>query len=326
VEKRNPSSVAWLYAVVLLIALAMFGVGLYWALRFNDRIMLAAGCLATVVVLATWPLAYCLTCVRRDSMQSQHDFITPVNDRLQQLSTQVNVVAERMLLSDRAKSVAYRDKDREALRRAIQEEMDKNDWDAALTLTNDMERAFGYKQEADRFREEINTRRQEAVRKQVGEAVAVVDRYCRAEQWNQAFREAERLMQIYPGSDQVQRLPQEIENRRQAHKKRLLDSWNEAVARHDVDGGIEILKQLDLYLTPQEAEALQETARGVFKDKLGKLRDQFAGAVRDNRWHEALRIGESIMRDFPNSRLAQEVRESMDALRQRAGEVAPAAT
>ena len=113
------------------------------------------------------------------------------------------------------------------------------------------------------------------------------------------------------------RLPQEIETRRQGTKKQLLDSWNEAVARKDVDGSIEILKKLDLYLTRQEAEAMQEGARNVFKEKLNQLGTQFTLAVQDHKWAEAVRLGEIIGREFPNSGIAREVREKMDTLRAR---------
>src|SRR4028119_1931189 len=131
-------------------------------------------------------------------------------------------------------------------------------------------------------------------------------------------------MGMFPDNEQVKNLPNEIDQRRQAHKKQLVDSWNDAVARHDVDGSIEILKQLDMYLTPAEAEGLQETARGVFKEKLNLLSKHFADAVRDHRWAEAVRVGDTISREFPNTRIAQEVREKMDALKQRAAEPAMA--
>jgi hypothetical protein len=101
----------------------------------------------------------------------------------------------------------------------------------------------------------------------------------------------------------------------------LLDSYNDAVSRHDVDGSIEILKKLDAYLTPAEAETMQESARQVFKDKLLLLGQQFTLSVRDHNWNEAIRLGESIVKEFPNSRMAQEVRDKMDLLRQRAGEM-----
>jgi hypothetical protein len=99
-----------------------------------------------------------------------------------------------------------------------------------------------------------------------------------------------------------------------------MDTWNEAVEKHDVDGSIEILKHLDMYLTPAEAEGMQEKARSVFKEKIGLLRMQFTMAVQDKRWAEAIRLGDSIMAEFPNTRMAQEVRDMMEMLRQRAGD------
>jgi hypothetical protein len=100
--------------------------------------------------------------------------------------------------------------------------------------------------------------------------------------------------------------------------------WDEAVARHDVDTSIEALKRLDPYLTPAEAEEMQETARGIFKEKLNNLSADFARAVHDQHWTDAVRIGEAVIRDFPNSRIAQEIRQNIEGLRQR-GHGEPAA-
>ena len=132
------------------------------------------------------------------------------------------------------------------------------------------------------------------------------------------------MIALFPDNEQVRNLPHEIDSRRQAHKKQLTQNWHEAVARHDNDGSIEILKQLDPYLTPAEAETMQETVRGVFKEKLNNTGAQFATAVKEQRWAEAIRIGETISKEFPNSRIAQEVRENMETLKKRAAEPAPA--
>ena len=246
--------------------------------------------------------------------------------RVDQLATVLNRISDQQLLSDRAKHIAYRDKEREALRRAIQEDIARQDWDGAMKLADDIELEFGYKAEADRFRQEIRAKCAECAKKQLEDGLAAVDRHTRAEQWNNALREAETLLRAFPDHERVKNLPYEIEDRRQNHKRQLLESWHEAVARHDVDGSIEILKQLDTYLTPKEAESLQETARGIFREKLNSLGKQFAVAVQEHRWHDALGVGDQIVRDFPNTRIAQEVREKMDVLRKRAAEPAAAAT
>src|SRR4029453_13108473 len=126
---------------------------------------------------------------------------------------------EQQLLSDRAKAVAYREKDRDAVRRAIREDIVKRDWEAALVLADDMERVFGYKQESMRFRDEIHKAQEEVFRKQINEGLGIIDRHCRAEQWSDALREADRLMNNYRGDAQVMAIPQDIENRRQKHKQ-----------------------------------------------------------------------------------------------------------
>ncbi len=247
-----------------------------------------------------------------------------MTERLDQLAILLNLMSEQQLLSDRAISIAYREKDREALRRAVHEEMGRHDWDAAISLVADMERAFGMKAEAQRLRKEIEDHRHDLVRKQIQEVVQMIDKHTRGEQWNAAIREADKLLQQFPDNEQVKNLPHEIDARRMAHKKQLLQSWHEAVARHDNDGSIDILKQLDPYLTPVEAEAMQETVRSVFKEKLNTLGAQFAQAAKEKNIADATRIGDAIMKEFPNSRMAQEVREILDAMKKRAAEPAGA--
>ena len=311
---------AWIYVVLLVVAGVMFSVGVFLALNKQGWAILAAGCVSIVVVLTAWPIAKAMGETIISQRRRQMDIATMLSERLQQISVLLNVISEQQLLSDRAKQVAFRDKDRDALRRAIKEDLARRDWEAALVLVTDMEQTFGYRQEAVQFREEINNHRQEVVGRSIAEGNQRIDTYCRLEKWTEALREAEQLMQLYPGQGQVDQLPQEIETRRQGTKKQLLDAFNEAVARKDVDGGIEIVKKLDMYLTRQEADSMQEAVRNIFKEKLNQLGTQFTLSVQDQKWHEALRTGEIIIRDFPNSGIAREVRERLPLLHQKAGE------
>ena len=331
-ERRTPSlpTFTWVYALATLLALATLGVGIYRLARDgandsdSDWTMLAAGALALVAVAVTWPIA--LAIAPRGGTAAAPGMDGALATKLDRLTTVLSRMSEQQLLSDRAKTIAYRDKERDALRRAIQEDIGRQEWDLAMRLADDIEREFGYKAEADRFRQEIRQKNEEWGRKQLEEGLVAIDRHTRAEQWNNALREAEKLQATFPNVERVRNLSQEIEDRRQSHKRQLVESWHEAVARHDVDGSIEILKQLDTYLTPKEAEGLQETARGIFREKLNSLGKQFAVSVQEHRWHDALSVGDQIVRDFPNPRIAQEVREKMDVLRKRATEPAAAAT
>lgn len=320
-DKRSNASVNWMYAVVLVVALAVFGVGIFLAVQdpaHRDWTMLAAGCVGLLLVLTTWPLAITLTASRDSAVNRGGEVLTSLADRLQAMTVILNEIHEAELLSDRAKSVAYREKDREALRRAIREDMAKRDWEGALVLADDMENMFGYKQEAMKVREEVFKSQEDLLRRQINDAVAVIDRHCKAEAWSDALREAERLQNVYKNDAQVSALPQEIENRRLGLKKQLADSFNDALSRKDNDGAIEILKKLDPYLTRAEADTMQDTVRNLFKEKINTLRTQFTLAVQDHKWPEAVRIGEGIVRDFPNSGIAREVKDKLDLLRQRA--------
>ena len=307
-----------LFGVALTVALVVLGVGLYLTAIGKGTFLLSDGIFATLIVTVTWPIATGMAAWRCSAEAERANALKSVDQRLHQIADLLSTMGQQGLLSDRAKSVAYRGKDRQALRDAIREEMNAKDWDAALVLANDMEREFGYVQEAAALRAEINNNRAEVVRRQVGEAIAVVDQQVQAEQWTQAVREAERVLTMYPNDPQVQQLPALIETRRQQHKKSLRDSMDSAASRHDFDGALEILRRLDPYLTPAEASGMQEMVRGLLKDRINSFKEQFIKATHEGNNAEALRIAEVVLTEHPNSRLALEIRDMMDTLRQRA--------
>jgi hypothetical protein len=72
-----------------------------------------------------------------------------------------------------------------------------------------------------------------------------------------------------------------------------------------------LVKKADQYLTPTEAEEIRDIARNLFKQKLLQLGQQFNTAVTESRMDDARRIGDEITRDYPNTRMAQEVRERL---------------
>jgi hypothetical protein len=316
------------YGVVLiLVALPLLAIGIYQAATGRGWVMLAAGGISVVILAAAWPLLRTLEAAQAARARALSSFADPLNERMQQMNVLLNQISEQQLISDRTKQVAYRTRDREAVRRAIHEEMEARDFEAALMLVNSMEQLYGNKQEAQRLRGEIEQRRSAETRKLVAEAVSGVERHIRTERWQEALAEAHRVAQAFPNDEQAHNLPGWVEERRAAHKRQLTESWHDAINRRDIDGSIEILRKLDPYLTPQETEAMQEPARNLFKEKLNSLRTQLSLAIQDGHWREALNLSETIIRDFPNTRIAQEVRERMDELRQRvAGTAETAAT
>ena len=222
-------------------------------------------------------------------------------------------------LSDAAKQVAYRAKDLEALRTAIREDLGRGDFEAATMLVNEMERRFGYALEADKIREQINSSSRAAIDQRVTDTVEHVELLLTRYEWDDANRECDRLLRLFPTHPEARRLPDKITVARDGHKRELLKMWKEAVTRDDVDRSLELLRELDQYLSSAEAEAYKESARDVFRKKLQQLGVQFALHVHDKNWLEALRIGRQITDEFPNTRMAAEVRERLAILEVKAG-------
>jgi hypothetical protein len=320
---RKPVSLNWIYPVALALALLLIGAGVYVAAKYHNFALLAGGAAGLIGVLVTWPIAAALS-NRGGVCGAVADAMSPVYERMEQFSVMLHEINEHQMLSDRAKAVAYREKDREALRRAIQEDIARRDWEGALVLVDEMDRAFGYKQESERIREEINQRFADHIRRQIQAGIALIGRHTSNQQWAAALREAERLQQQFPTSEEVRSLPNEIEQRRQAYKQVLLEEYNQRIAAKDTDGAIATVRRLDFYLTPEEGAGMQESVRNLFKDKLNQLKDRFTEAVHNDNRAEAVRLAEQIISEFPNTQMAKELREKIEGLRARAQETSTA--
>lgn len=231
--------------------------------------------------------------------------------------THLESIAENTSISDAAKSLARRDEELAALRTAIRSSIRSEAWDSALNLIEDMERRFGYKEEADRIREELDDARNDRIQARLSEAIEMIESHFESHQWERAEAEIDRLVHALPDDSRVHSLKDRLAALREQHKRELKQAWDDAVRRNDTDHAIDILKELDPYLSPAEAQAFKDSARNVFKEKLLQLGVQFRFAVTEKRWQDALSTGLEIVREFPNARMATEVREVLETLRER---------
>lgn len=230
---------------------------------------------------------------------------TTVHDNLQELAT----------LSDKAKSLLYREKEILAVREAVHHDLMRQQYDSAEAMIDSIENDLGYTEEATRLRVEVQQSREATIDEKIDAAVNRIMSLLDEQQWTRAIRETNRILKLFPDNEKIAALPQQVVDAKLAYKKRLLQEYGEAVRKNDIDRGMELLRELDRYLTPEEGAALQESARGVFKARLRQLGVQFAISVNDQQWTEAIAAGQEIIREFPNSRMAQEVRGKLDAMK-----------
>ncbi len=306
------------YLAALLLSLALIGSGFNvfgWVSPVEVRVIGYAGLL---LVLTLAPIATLLAAGRdgRGTASSATDdgVLADLRDLMQQSS-----------LSDDARRVLNRRRERELLCRAIEEDIDAEDWDAAMVLVKELAEQFGYRAEAEDFRTRIEQARYVTLERRVGEATANLDGLLAQQQWDEARVEAARIGRLFPDSPSVEGLRHRVEQARTAYKTDLERRFREAADAQQAEHAMVLLKELDLYLTEREAEPLREMARSVIGRARETLGVQFKSAVQEKHWRSAIEFGERIMRDFPNSRMAHEVREMIDQLRAKA-DAADAAT
>jgi len=313
-------------AVGLLGGLVMVIVGIALLWKPDDRPMwittgpslLRGGVLLDVLTQLVYGILV-LTLKIEGTTNRLHSTLLDLDERVAAMAGPLKEIAENSHISDAAKSIAHRARERDALRDAIREDMLPQDWEAAYYLIAQMEHRFGYRQEAQKIRREVDTSRQETIERMLVEAVHHIEQLCDQRNWDQARAAADRLLRLFPKHEQTRNLTDLLDRKRDEYKAALLRAYREASDRNESERCVAILKELDPFLTRSEADALAESARGVFRAQLMNLGVQFSLAVTEKRWRDALEVGLQITSEFPNSQMAQEVREKLDVLQKRAG-------
>lgn len=265
--------------------------------------------LGAVFTLATLPMG-----LRAASGADQPS----TKESLDRVSRSIERLTHEGGLSETAKRILHRKEERDLLRSAIEQDIQDGDHDAALILAQELADRFGYRADAEEYRARIERVRAQTIDAQAVEALESLDSLLRGRRWAEAYNEAARITRLFPESHRVQRLQERVEASRARYKQDLERRFLLCAQRDQVDEAMTLLRELDQYLSEAEAEPYREVARGV----IGKARDnlgvRFKLALQDRAWAVALDVGERIIADFPNSRMAQEVREMLDTLRERA--------
>lgn len=238
--------------------------------------------------------------------------------QLADLADAVRAMGEQAALSDDARRVLNRSRERALLRDAIEQDIHDQDWDAAIILVNELADRFGYRADAEEFRQRIERARFDTVQQHVREAAANIDALIVQRRWDQAHAQAARAARLFPDSSVVLGLRARIDHARALYKADLEHRFRDAAANDRVDDAMARLKELDAYLSEAEAAPFRETAREVIAKARDALGARFKAALQDRQWAAAADLGQRIIDEFPNSRMADEVRPLIEGLRARA--------
>lgn len=315
-EPGKFSQLRWINVLSILISVALILCGL----AFYGIEMVAAG--GFLLLISIMFMAFVSLVVNMEStLAAQLSELRHLRETIHQQVATLDSIAENTRISDAAKSLTHRDREMEALRSAIRDDIGQGRWEAGLSLVDEIETRYGFKQEAEALREELDDARSRAIQAKLGKAIENIEVLFEANDWERAKGEIDRLMHALPGDARVASLLDRMQLLKDRHKEQLRKEWDEAVRRSDTDRAIEVLKELDRYLSSAEAHELQASAADVFKKKLIQLGLQFKFAVEEKRWQDALTAGLELIRSFPNARMATEVRDALETLKERARSV-----
>jgi len=251
-----------------------------------------------------------------DALRDNSSKLEELTGALEKIHTGLKQINHSTRISETAKAIAFRDSDRQSLREAVFEKLQMQDFDAANDIINEIATRSEYQELAEQLRIQAEQYRNANDQERLNQIIAHIEKLLVECQWSRASAQIEGLIRNYPESEQAKTMRQVLYDKKQERKKILLAAWDDAITHQETDRSLDILKELDQYLTPNEALALQEAASDVFRTKLHNLGVQFSISVTEKRWAEALGIGQQIINDFPNSRMSEEIRTKLDVLKQ----------
>ena len=310
-RQSHTATLAIVYTIASLISGAIAGAGLMQ----NVTAAVVAGFIGMLIVV----LAATMTMLTQSKGSNADSGLADMLvHELRELRGAIDDLAQQSALSDDARRVLHRARERDLLRKAIEQDIAAQDWDAALVLCTELASRFGYREDAEGFRARIESARADTLERRINASIAGLDALIVDRDWPAARAEAARLRRLFPESPRTEGLRERVETARIAYKADLEGRFLTASSEERVEEAMALLKELDAYLTEAEAEPYREVARGI----IGKARDnlgvQFKLAVRDKRWGDAARAGQQVIEQFPNTRMAEEIRGMLDHIRERA--------
>ena len=306
------------HGVVVLIILAIVAVLTMFTSVFDDaegtgQFILMLGALVFLLAL--------LTLVARVSkalktLGDNSAKLEEVTSALEKISTELTQINHMTRVSETAKSIVFRDADQQSLREAVFDKLQEKDFEGANNLIEQIAQRPEYGELAEKLRTQAEHYHDSTDHERFEQIATHIEKLLDDHHWARASAQIESLIKAHPESERAKALKQSLIEKKQQRKKALLADWDEAVKRQQTDRSLDILKELDFYLTPNEALALQEAARDVFRTKLHNLGVQFAMAVNERQWVGALDVGQQIINNFPNSKMSEEIRGKLSVLQQ----------
>jgi len=251
-----------------------------------------------------------------DALRDNSIKLEQVTKAMEKITSGLAQINHSTRVSETAKAIAFRDADMQSLREAVFDKLQQQDFSAAEEIINEIAQRPEYKDLSEQLKVQTSRYHDATDQERLSQVVSHINKLLDDCQWGRASAQIEGLIKANPDNEQAKAMRQILLDKKQERKRILLAAWDDAIQSQETDRSLEILKELDQHLTPNEGLALQEAARDVFRTKLHNLGVKFAISVTEKRWVGALDIGQHIIAEFPNSKMSEEIRSKLDVLKQ----------
>jgi hypothetical protein len=228
---------------------------------------------------------------------------------------------DAMSVSEAARRELFAPRDLEVIHGRLEHALAMNDF-AAAERSIEIAESLGHEALVPTLLSRIAEARRALQQAQAAEPMQAFENALARRDWAQAFQHAAAVRGISPDPATAAHLEGRVQAARADHKQALERQFLEAGERDDVETAMATLKELDRYMTREEAERLSQEAQRVIQRHRERLTATFQAAVQEKRWVDAARVGNSIIAEYPNTRMAEEVRTMIEVIRTRATQAA----
>jgi len=223
-------------------------------------------------------------------------------------------ILEAMQMSENAKRILFRDRELQLLRKTVQDDIAQGDFHAALVLCDQMANVFGAVEEAEQMRTQVQQIIHRHHEDRIRNEMKQLDTLLKTHKWVEAYQYAARLRRLFPESPLLHGLEQAIADARTEYGRNIEVSFLQAANNDDIDSAMALLRELDAYLTPEDARKYKDIASTVVTTYRESLGAKFKMAMSDHRWQDAIEFGEELTRHFPNTKMAEEAHDMLETI------------
>jgi tetratricopeptide (TPR) repeat protein len=218
---------------------------------------------------------------------------------------------------------------RERIGGRIEQALSAGQWQQAEELLVHYDDKVGQDESYQRWNVQLEDRRKEVSQKEKRRGMDHVESLMSAGKFDEAEKAVESLGQSLGFDDELEQLEWRIQRERQAYQQeqiqRLYRQVQTQAKKRNWQDALEAAQKLQ-GAYPESAEAkLVEVIRETLREnarlqQVRQIRDRIRDLIGRKRYAEALELARQVVRDYPETAAAQELREQMERLEQRAAQ------